>query len=98
MGKLPGAARASLHPVPNPEVEDNRIAIRGADLAWLGLGWLATPSLYDSFICDSLPVNPGAIQSCAPRPPARSIFIFRGEPQAPGNLFGKPLVFRHGVP
>src|SRR5215472_2415162 len=35
-----------------------------------GPGWLATPSLYDSFIRDSTPVYPGAIHSFAMRQPA----------------------------
>jgi len=34
-----------------------------------GPGWFATPSLYDSFIRDSMPVYPGAIQSSALRQP-----------------------------
>ncbi|MGA9056271.1 MAG: hypothetical protein WB763_07130, partial [Terriglobia bacterium] len=37
-----------------------------------GPGWLAMPSLYDSFIRDSKPVYPGAIQSCALRHPSSS--------------------------
>ena len=45
-------------------------ASRPPSQGW-GPGWLATPSLYDSFIRDSMPVYPGAIQSCARSAPAR---------------------------
>src|ERR1019366_5316181 len=42
-------------------------ASRPPSQGW-GPGWLAMPSLYDSFIRYSLPVYPGAIQGCRPVP------------------------------
>ncbi|HXX24213.1 MAG TPA: hypothetical protein VEO19_13780, partial [Terriglobia bacterium] len=39
-----------------------------------GPGWFATPSLYDSFIRYSMPVYPGAFQSCALRQPRQLTF------------------------
>jgi len=44
-------------------------ASRPPSRGW-GPGWLATPSLYESFVRDSLPVYPGAIQGYARPAPA----------------------------
>ena len=57
--------RSSIPCLRIPLSNASSAASRPPSQGW-GPGWLATPSLYDSFIRDSMPVYPGAIRSVRP--------------------------------